>query len=109
MEDQNNNSNKKKKARIFGLAGAPPDIRKKVAQLGGLTRAEDKAGLSKAGKRGGMAIKESYGIEYYRELGARGGATTLERYSVTYFSELGKKGNISKRSNNINKRKKQKS
>jgi hypothetical protein len=40
---------------------------------------------------GGLAVKESHGIDYYRELGVKGGGATLERYSVTYFYDLGKK------------------
>ncbi len=86
------------------LATLSKDARTKIAKLGGLARAADKTGLSKAGKRGGLAIKESYGIEYYRELGVKGGGATLERYSVTYFTDLS-----NKRWNNNNNKKKQKS
>jgi hypothetical protein len=107
QQQQDQDNKKKKKPRIFGLAGAPPEVRKRVATLGGMTRAADKASLSKAGQRGGLVVKESYGLEYYSRLGRKGGQTVVERLTITHFEDMGRKSGIAKRK--MMKKKKQKS
>lgn len=45
-----------------------------------------------AGRRGGKAVKEKFGKEFYVEIGQRGGGTTLERHGESHFSRIGKLG-----------------
>ena len=67
-----------------GLAAANSETRLRVAKAGGEARANDKEGLSEAGRRGGEVVKERYGAEFYREIGEKGGEarTTLEKPEV---------------------------
>jgi general stress protein YciG len=75
-----------------GLAAANPETRNRVAKAGGEARAQDREGLSVAGRRGGEAVKEHYGSEFYREIGEKGGGTVKERYGTEFYREIGKRG-----------------
>jgi general stress protein YciG len=65
-----------------GLAAANSDTRLRVAKAGGEARANDREGLSEAGRRGGEVVKERYGAEFYREIGEKGGGAVKERYGA---------------------------
>ena len=75
-----------------GLAAANPETRMRVAKAGGEARAQDREGLSQAGRRGGEIVKERYGTEFYREIGEKGGGAVKERYGAEFYSEIGKRG-----------------
>jgi len=75
-----------------GLAAATPETRSRVAKAGGEARAQDREGLSQAGRRGGEVVKERYGTEFYREIGVKGGGAVKERYGPEFYSEIGKRG-----------------
>ena len=75
-----------------GLAAADPETRLRVARAGGEARAQDREGLSEAGRRGGEIVKERYGTEFYREIGEKGGGAVKERYGTEFYSEIGKRG-----------------
>jgi general stress protein YciG len=75
-----------------GLAAANPETRLRVAKAGGEARAQDREGLSQAGRRGGEVVKERYGTEFYREIGEKGGGAVKERYGAEFYSEIGKRG-----------------
>jgi general stress protein YciG len=74
------------------LAAANSDTRLRVAKAGGEARANDREGLSEAGRRGGEVVKERYGAEFYREIGEKGGGAVKERYGAEFYSEIGKRG-----------------
>jgi uncharacterized protein len=75
-----------------GLAAANPETRLRVAKAGGEARAQDREGLSQAGRKGGEVVKERYGTEFYREIGEKGGGAVKERYGAEFYSEIGKRG-----------------
>ena len=75
-----------------GLAAANPETRLRVARAGGEARAQDREGLSQAGRRGGEVVKERYGTEFYREIGEKGGGAVKERYGSEFYSEIGRRG-----------------
>ena len=64
----------------------------RVAKAGGEARAQDREGLSQAGRRGGEVVKERYGSEFYREIGEKGGGAVKDRYGTEFYSEIGKRG-----------------
>lgn len=64
----------------------------RVAKAGGEARAQDKEGLSEAGRRGGEVVKERYGSDFYREIGEKGGGTVKERYGTEFYSQIGRRG-----------------
>lgn len=75
-----------------GLAAASPQTRSRVAKAGGQARAQDREGLSQAGRRGGEVVKKRYGTEFYREIGEKGGGAVKERYGTEFYSEIGRRG-----------------
>ena len=75
-----------------GLAAANSETRLRVAKAGGEARANDKEGLSEAGRRGGEVVKERYGAEFYSEIGKRGGETVKQERGAEYYSTIGRKG-----------------
>ena len=82
----------------MGLATLDKAARHKIAVMGGLTRAADKAGLARAGKLGGDVVRSTYGLEYYKEIGKEG-AAVKESFSMEIISDIAapKKGRIRKR------------
>ena len=75
-----------------GLAAANSETRLRVAKAGGEARANDREGLSEAGRRGGEVVKERYGAEFYSEIGKRGGETVKQERGAEYYSTIGRKG-----------------
>src|SRR5215211_5356820 len=75
-----------------GLAAANSETRLRVAKAGGEARANDREGLSEAGRRGGEVVKERYGAEFYSEIGKRGGETVKQERGAEYYSAIGRKG-----------------
>ena len=75
-----------------GLAAANSETRLRVAKAGGEARANDREGLSEAGRRGGEVVKERYGAEFYSEIGKRGGETVKQERGTEYYSTIGRKG-----------------
>jgi general stress protein YciG len=43
-------------------------------------------------RHGGLAVRDKYGPEYYRELGRKGGQQTKARYGVEHYTRIGKRG-----------------
>lgn len=52
--------------------------------------------VQEAGRRGGAATRDRYGIEFLREIAKKGGETTKKRWGHL-FSELGRRGGRPKR------------
>jgi general stress protein YciG len=75
-----------------GLASADEETRKRVAKAGGEARAQDKEGLSEAGRKGGEKVAEERGSEFYREIGEKGGEKVKEEKGPEFYKEIGKKG-----------------
>jgi general stress protein YciG len=46
----------------------------------------------KSGRKGGAALKEKYGPDYFIDLGRVGGAALRAQRGLGYFSAIGKKG-----------------
>src|SRR6266704_559365 len=44
------------------------------------------------GKKGGTRLKEKRGSEYYRSIARKGGSANMAKYGPEHFSEMGKKG-----------------
>jgi general stress protein YciG len=86
-----------------GLAAANSDTRMRVAKAGGEARAQDREGLSEAGRRGG-AVKERYGTEFYSEIGKRGGETVKQERGAEYYSTIGRKGGESRTTTTIERK-----
>ncbi len=59
-----------------GLASADEETKERVAKAGGEARAQDKEGLSEAGRKGGETVKEERGPEFYSEIGRKGGESS---------------------------------
>jgi len=64
MSQENNTSNR-------GLASADEETKERVAIAGGESRAQDKEGLSEAGRKGGESISQDR--EHMSETGKKGG------------------------------------
>jgi hypothetical protein len=45
-----------------------------------------------AAKRGGIAAREKYGVEHFRQIGKKGGTTVKERHGSEYYSRIGHQG-----------------
>lgn len=48
--------------------------------------------VSEAGRRGGEATKERYGLDHYKTMGSKGGEMTKAKYGPEHYSEIGRKG-----------------
>lgn len=45
-----------------------------------------------AGRRGGAAVREARGVDFFRAIGQKGGNATKEKYGPEFFSQIGQKG-----------------
>jgi len=45
-----------------------------------------------AGKKGGAAVKETYGPEHYSEIGKKSGTVTSARHGREHYVRIGTKG-----------------
>jgi hypothetical protein len=45
-----------------------------------------------AGRKGGNAVRDKYGVEYYRRIGKSGGDALKAKRGVSYYSTLAQKG-----------------
>jgi len=52
---------------------------------------DDSMSVKEAGRRGGKATLQRYGMDFYREIGKKGGKRTSELYREL-LKEFGKKG-----------------
>lgn len=55
--------------------------------------------LSEAGRKGGSAVRDKYGEDYYRRIGKKGGQALKERRGSDYYRSIAQKGgqaNVSK-------------
>lgn len=48
--------------------------------------------VREAGKKGGQAVKEKRGFEFFVQIGRKGGEAVMYKYGPRYYSEIGKKG-----------------
>lgn len=44
------------------------------------------------GRKGGMAVSEKRGSDFYRNIGKKGGQSTKAKYGPDFFSAIGRKG-----------------
>lgn len=47
---------------------------------------------SEKAKRGGRAVRDKYGLEYYRVLGRKGGMSVRGKHGVEHYARIGRKG-----------------
>ena len=59
-------------------------------QLGGFAANRDRA--KEAGRKGGITVKNKYGVSYYRIVGSIGGNTLLAQRGKEFFKEIGSLG-----------------
>ncbi len=52
----------------------------------GMSRDTEKA------RHGGLAVRDKYGSEYFRELGRKGGASVRTKHGAKHFARIGRKG-----------------
>ena len=45
-----------------------------------------------AARRGGMAVREKYGLDYYSKIGSKGGKSLRERRGADHYSNIGRIG-----------------
>ena len=50
-----------------------------------------RAGTENA-RRGGMAVREKYGQDFFAQIGAKGGKTVRERRGPDFYASIGKRG-----------------
>lgn len=43
-------------------------------------------------RRGGLAVREKYGTDYYRAIGRKGGATVRTQRGPEFYAEIGRRG-----------------
>lgn len=48
--------------------------------------------MVEAGRRGGKAVREQRGVEFFQAIGKKGGQATRDRYGSEFFSSIGRKG-----------------
>lgn len=63
-----------------------------AAELIRLRGEEGRAFLAEIGRRGGLTVRDRYGIDYLQEIGGRGGRTTVARYGRTHMAAIGRRG-----------------
>ena len=54
--------------------------------------------VREAGKKGGEAVKEKYGPEFYSRIGKKGGEAVAEERGREFYAEIGRKGGESVKS-----------
>ncbi|HEY7849899.1 MAG TPA: hypothetical protein VIC27_07515, partial [Ktedonobacterales bacterium] len=54
--------------------------------------------FSRIGKKGGDTVRREHGSEFYTEIGRKGGETTKRRRGSEFYAQIGKKGGESNRS-----------
>lgn len=47
---------------------------------------------SENARRGGMAVREKYGPDFFAKIGAKGGRTARERHGSEFYAEIGRRG-----------------
>jgi uncharacterized protein len=47
---------------------------------------------SEAGRKGGSAVRDKYGEDYYRRIGKKGGTALKEKRGSEYYRDIAKKG-----------------
>ena len=47
---------------------------------------------SEKAKRGGQAVREKYGADFYRQIGQKGGQSVKAQRGSTFYAEIGRKG-----------------
>lgn len=52
-------------------------------------------------RHGGLAVRDKYGPEYYRELGRKGGQQTKARYGAEHYTRIGKRGGAARIHNRV--------
>lgn len=55
-----------------------------------------RAGSANA-RRGGMAVREKYGLEFFTQIGAKGGRTIRERRGPDFYASIGRIGGLATR------------
>jgi general stress protein YciG len=48
--------------------------------------------VREAGKKGGDAVRERYGSEFFERIGRKGGTATRDRHGVEFYETIGQKG-----------------
>ena len=59
---------------------------------------------SRIGKKGGETVKATRGSDFYAEIGERGGQATKQLYGFEHFSAAGRKGGLASRGRRWGKR-----
>lgn len=54
---------------------------------------------SENARRGGMAVREKYGHEFFARIGAKGGKTVRERCGPEFYATIGRMGGLTTRKN----------
>ena len=70
------------------LGGHPHD------KSGGFAHSRELA--VRAGKKGGLAVKNKYGIKYLRELGKQGGENLKNKYGKEFYARIGRLGGLAR-------------
>ena len=47
---------------------------------------------SEAGRKGGTAVRDKYGPDYYQRIGKKGGTALKEKRGSDYYRDIAKKG-----------------
>lgn len=47
---------------------------------------------SENARRGGMAVREKYGAEFFARIGSKGGRTVRERRGPDFYADIGRRG-----------------
>lgn len=53
--------------------------------------------VREAGKKGGTAVRQKYGLGFYSEIGKKGGFSLKESRGSEYYVEIGRKGGMAVR------------
>src|SRR5579884_516908 len=77
--------------RADGIRGSPD---RRTAMASKVDQAVKTAPMttSEAGRKGGTAVRDKYGEDYYRRIGKLGGTTLKEKRGSDYYRDIAKKG-----------------